>query len=144
MKKFIFILLITLAVGMLPSLIVGTSTDGLILPDFYPPRVLFPIVWTIIYILMSISLYLSTKKDDSTYKIYACQLGVNSLWTFIFFGLKLRLFAFVWLIFLFILAIIMFIKMIKINKLAALLQIPYMVWLSIASYLNLMIYLLNK
>lgn len=143
MKKFIILLIVTFFIGVIPSLLVGNDVTGLILPKFYPPKILFPIMWSILYLLMIISVYLATKNSDDAYKIYFIQLIVNAFWTVIFFGLKLRLLAFLWIIFLFILVIIMIKKFYKENKNAGLLQIPYIIWLLIAMYLNLSIYLLN-
>ena len=143
MKKFIILLIVTFFMGVIPSLLVGNDVTGLILPKFYPPKILFPIMWSILYLLMTISVYLATKNSDDAYKIYFIQLIVNAFWTVIFFGLKLRLLAFLWIIFLFILVIIMIKKFYKENKNAGLLQIPYIIWLLIAMYLNLSIYLLN-
>lgn len=143
MKKFIILLIVTFFIGVIPSLLVGNDVTGLILPKFYPPKILFPIIWSILYLLMTISVYLATKNSDDAYKIYFIQLIVNAFWTVIFFGLKLRLLAFLWIIFLFILVIIMIKKFYKENKNAGLLQIPYIIWLLIAMYLNLSIYLLN-
>lgn len=143
MKKFIILLIVTFFIGVIPSLLVGNDVTGLILPKFYPPKILFPIMWSILYLLMTISVYLATKNSDDAYKIYFIQLIVNAFWTVIFFGLKLKLLAFLWIIFLFILVIIMIKKFYKENKNAGLLQIPYIIWLLIAMYLNLSIYLLN-
>lgn len=143
MKKFIILLIVTFFIGVIPSLLVGNDVTGLILPKFYPPKILFPIIWSILYLLMTISVYLATKNSDDAYKIYFIQLIVNAFWTVIFFGLKLRLLAFLWIIFLFIFVIIMIKKFYKENKNAGLLQIPYIIWLLIAMYLNLSIYLLN-
>ena len=143
MKKFIILLIVTFFIGVIPSLLVGNDVTGLILPRFYPPKILFPIMWSILYLLMTISVYLATKNSDDAYKIYFFQLIVNTFWTVIFFGLKLRLIAFIWIILLFILVIIMIKKFYKENKMAGLLQIPYIIWLLIAMYLNLSIYLLN-
>ena len=97
---------------------------------------------------MAISLYIvsETKNLDieKSYLIYIAQLIVNSLWTLLFFGLKLRLFSFIWIILLIILVIIMIKNFYDKNKLAGLLQIPYLLWLIFAGYLNLMIYILNR
>ena len=143
MKQFIKIVLITFVIALIPSMIVGNSVDGLIKPVLYPPNILFPIVWSILYVLMSISFYIVYREDKSTSKIYFLQLIVNSLWTVIFFGLKLKLLAFFWLILIIILVLVMFIKFYKINKNSAYLLIPYLIWLFFAGYLNLSIYLLN-
>lgn len=93
MKKNIIILLITFGVAVLPTIFIDFNTDYLIKPALFPPKILFPIVWTIIYILMSISLYLSSKNDNDTYKVYGIQLILNSLWSPLFFLFKTYLFS---------------------------------------------------
>ena len=117
-------------------------------PPLSPSGIVFPIAWSILYLLMAISLYIvsETKSLDieKSYLIYIAQLIVNSLWTLLFFGLKLRLFSFIWIILLIILVIIMIKNFYDKNKLAGLLQIPYLLWLIFAGYLNLMIYILNR
>lgn len=144
MKKFIIILLATFLIGVVPSLITGSSTLGLVLPQFYPPKIVFPIVWTILFILMTISIYLASNYDDMPYIIYFIQLLLNAGWTIIFFGLKLRLFAFIWLLILLGVVIYMMISFFKYNKKSGYLLIPYVIWLLIAGYLNFAIYLLNR
>ena len=109
--------------------------------------ILFPIAWTILYILMGISYALLATKDliDSKTKLlYYVQLFVNALWSIFFFTLKWRLFAFVWILLLDVLVTLMIIDFYKKNKIAGLLQIPYLIWILFASYLNLSIYLLNN
>lgn len=113
-------------------------------PMYIPPKILFPIVWTILYIIMSITVTLATKDDDTPFIIYFIQLVVNSLWTVIFFFLKLRLLAAIWIGILIILVITMIYKFYQKNKLAGLLNIPYLMWLIFALYLNVAIYLLNR
>lgn len=144
MKKFIILLIVTFLIGVIPSLVFGSSTGSLILPKFYPPKVVFPLVWSILYILMVISLMLATKKSDKPYKIYFKQLIVNSLWTVLFFGLKLRLFSFIWILLLIYLVIKMIVIFYRENKVSGLLQIFYICWLIIAAYLNLAIVILNR
>ena len=77
-------------------------------------------------------------------RIYYLQLGVNALWSVFFFLLKWRLFSFFWILFLAVLVIIMIVKFYQKNKVAGLIQIPYILWVLFASYLNLFIYILNK
>ena len=79
----------------------------------------------------------------STRQLYYIQLAVNTLWSIIFFIFKWRLFAFIWILILIILVILMIIDFYKKNKLAGLLQIPYLLWLIFAAYLNLGVYILN-
>ena len=143
MKKFIIILVFTFLVSTFPSWLIKPNIDGLALPPFYPPTILFPIVWTILYILMSISLYLASKNTTSVYPIYIAQIIVNSLWTVIFFGLRLFSFGYLWIILLITLVIIMMYKFYKQNKISMYLLIPYLIWLFIALYLNIGIAVLN-
>ena len=82
--------------------------------------------------------------DRKTDLIYYMQLGVNLLWSIIFFVLKWRLFAFIWLVFLAILIVLMIKEFYNKNKIAGLLQIPYLLWIVFAGYLNIAVYLLNK
>lgn len=115
------------------------------MPDFTPPRILFPIVWSILYILMGISRYLIDNKNNNTsaIKIYRIQLIINLLWPILFFSFKLFFFSFIWIILLIILVIIMIIKFFKLSKTSALLQILYLLWIIFASILNFAIYQIN-
>lgn len=143
MKKFIIILLITFGVAVLPTIFIDFNTDYLIKPVVFPPKILFPIVWTILYILMSISLYLSSRNDNEVYKVYGMQLVLNSLWSPLFFLFKTYLFSTIELIFLIWFVVIMIYQMYCKNKIAGYLQIPYIIWLLFALYLNISIYILN-
>lgn len=132
------------AVGLLTSGAMDYST--LRQPPLSPPSILFPIVWTVLYILMGVSHGIVKDKstpDDTDKLIYYFQLGVNLLWPIAFFVLKWRLFAFFWLLLLDALVIIMLVRFYRRNKTAGLLQIPYTVWVLFATYLNLGIFLLN-
>lgn len=149
LKIYLKSILVPVIVGGISGLIISKSIDynSLIKPPFSPPSIVFPIVWTILYILMGVSYgILKDKKvlDEKSKIIYYLQLFVNALWPILFFTLKYRLFAFIWIILLDILVIIMIIAFYKKNKLSGILQIPYLVWTLFASYLNLYIYLLNK
>ena len=146
-KKLIISIIIPLGLGFLVGLLSnsGSNYKDLIQPVFAPPSWVFPVVWTILYILMGISDYL-VKEELNTNKslnIYKYQLGVNLLWSFIFFNFKWYLFAFIWIILLIILVIKMIKEFININKTSGYLQIPYLIWLIFAAILNLSIYILN-
>lgn len=149
-KRLIGIIIITILIGSVFSIFVVNNMDyynELIKPKLSPPGILFPIVWTVLYILMGISYYITTEEEPNNNVnkiIYFTQLIVNSLWTLLFFGLELRLFSFIWIILLIALVIAMIINFYKINKTAAYLQIPYLLWITFASYLNLSLYILNK
>ena len=151
MKKLITSLLISLGVGGLSALITSGSMDvysTLIKPPFAPPSILFPIVWTILYILMGISAYMiyDSYGDEKNValKTYLFQLLINFIWPIFFFVLGYRLIALIIILILLISIIYMIIRFYKINKIAAYLQIPYLVWVSFATYLNYAFYILNK
>ena len=147
-KKFLFYLIITFVIGGLFTPLTFSSEfyESLVKP-FDIPQIIFPIVWSILYILMSISIYMISNtndiKKDESIKIYFIQLVINSLWTLFFFGLKLIGFSALWIVLLTIVVIIMFIKFYKIKPLAAYINIPYIIWLILATMLNISIYILN-
>lgn len=143
MKKFIIILLITFGVTLVPTIFIDFDTSSLIKPALFPPKIIFPIMWTLLYILMSISLYLSTKYDNDIFKVYGIQLVLNSLWSPLFFSFKTYLFSTIELIVLIIFVSIMIYQMYSKNKVAGYLQIPYIIWLVFALYLNISIFILN-
>lgn len=148
---FLFILMALIA-GGIGALLGGDMKDfnNVQKPVLTPSAITFPIVWTILYILMGISSYLiCCNKTDQKFIFSACisyilQLIVNAIWPLIFFRFKLYFIAFLWLILLIILVINMIIKFYNLKPLAAILQIPYVIWLIFAGYLNLAIYFLNK
>lgn len=148
LKKIIIIIILTILIGSFFSFFVSMDIYNVLKkPNLSPPSYVFPIAWIIIYIMISISLYLvtNTKKNGNFdyYMIYVIQLIVNSLWTFIFFGLECFLFSFFWILLLIILVLFMTYIYYQNNKYSAYLLIPYICWLMFAAYLNLQIYLLN-
>lgn len=143
-KKLIIIILVTFLVGGIFSFFtMNNDTYQNLIKPFEIPTIVFPIVWSIIYLLISISYYL-VSGNKKTLKIYALQLVINSLWTLIFFGLNMYLFAFFWLLLLLGVVIYMTVEFYKIDKRTLYLNIPYILWLLFAGYLNLSIYLLNR
>ena len=150
-KALLISILISVGVGVLSSVITMNGMENynnLAKPSLVPPNWAFPIVWTILYILMGISAYLVYSTDspyrNEALRIYALQLAVNFLWSIIFFNLNMILLAFFWLILLAGLIVLMIISFCKVNKTAAYLQIPYLLWVLFAGYLNLSIYLMNR
>ncbi len=142
-------ILIPLAVGSLSALFSGNMSiySTLNRPALSPPAVLFPIIWTLLYILMGISSYLiyrsnSASKTD-TLTVYAIQLFFNFCWSIVFFRFSWYLFSFFWLLALIALIVLMIYRFFLISKTAAYLQIPYLLWCIFAAYLNFMIYLIN-
>ena len=121
--------------------------DKINTPPLSPPGWLFPIVWTILFILMGVSAAIiftdnSTKKDDALF-IYAVSLVLNFSWSIFFFNLLSFIIAFIILVALWLSIILTIIKYYKINKFAAWLQLPYLFWVTFAGYLNFAIILLN-
>lgn len=148
-KTYAKTILIPVAVGLIIGLITSNAIEynTLIKPALAPPSILFPIVWTILYILMGVSYGILETNNLLTTEIkfiYYTQLFVNAMWSILFFVFEWRLFAFIWLLLLILLVIIMIIKFYNQNKIAGLLQIPYLLWLIFAGYLNLSIYILNR
>ncbi len=143
---------IPLAVGGLAALLTKDSMDiyqTIVKPPLAPPGILFPIVWSILYVLMGIGSVLIYNSDAEKIEkrtallLYAVQLVVNFFWSILFFDKRLFLASFVLLVFLWLLIIAMIKRFGKISKAAAWLQVPYLLWVTFAGYLNLAIYFLN-
>ena len=145
----IIAILIPIAVGTLSALFSGNMQiySNINKPALSPPGILFPIVWTILYILMGISSYIiyvsNGPSGESALRTYALQLFFNFFWSIIFFRFKLFFTAFVWLLVLIFLIIKMIFQFYRIKLTAAYLQIPYLLWCLFAAYLNFMIFRLN-
>lgn len=138
-KRLIIMIIITFIIGNLFVPFVNYNEFNLInKPPFSPPKIVFPIVWTILFILMSIAITISYNQKN--FKIYIIQLIFNSTWTLLFFIFKFYLVSIIWII------ILLYFNKLMINtynKKAKYLLIPYFTWLLIALYLNIGIYLLN-
>lgn len=147
MNKFkLFIaILIPVVIGGIVGFIINPYIDynSLVQPPLSPPSIVFPIVWTILYVLMGISYYLLKNPSKKEKIIYFIQLGVNALWSVFFFIGKFYLFSFIWIVLLDVLVIFMTGIFYHNNKASAYLQIPYLIWILFATYLNLGIYILN-
>ncbi len=151
--KNIWKLIISILLPFLVSVIGGLFTVSsvstwyvtLIKPSFNPPNWIFGPVWTILYLMMGISLYLVwiKKYDKSAFILFGIQLVLNALWSILFFGIKSPLYAFIEIIFLWVAILLTIIYFYKINKTSAYLLIPYILWVSFASVLNLAILILN-
>ncbi|MGN2337654.1 TspO/MBR family protein [Clostridium cagae] len=134
--------------GIMPYM--GELYDSLNKPFFAPPGSVFPIVWTILYILMGIACYrvyiLKYRGIDTSSAIftYSIQLLLNFLWVFIFFGLRLYGIAFIELLIILFFAVLTFIKFYNKDKIAGLLFIPYLLWLTYAGVLNFYVWMLNE
>lgn len=150
---FIIAIIIPLFIGGLSAFLTRDNMniyDEINTPPLSPPGILFPVVWTVLYILMGVSSGLiwlkrgeNREKAENALLIYAVSLVFNFIWSIIFFNFRLFLLSFIWLVVLLILIILTTIKYKKILPIAAFLQIPYVLWVTFAGYLNFGIYLLN-
>lgn len=152
-KTYTFWVLLAEAVGALSGFL---SREGMRLfsenanqPPLSPPAILFPIVWGILYALMGIGaarVWLSAESAQRSrgLNLFVAQLVVNFFWSLIFFNLEAYGFALVWLLLLWGLVAWMFDSFRKVDSLAAWLQIPYLIWLTFAAYLNAGVWFLNR
>lgn len=145
-------ILVPLAIGGLSALFtIGSMKDfeALRQPPLSPPSWLFPIVWTLLFVLMGTASYIVVEtpsmpeKKERAFKSYFLQLGFNFLWSIIFFNFGAYEIAFVWLLALLCLIVVTAVRFFSINRLAGLLLLPYIAWVSFAGYLNLAIAYLN-
>lgn len=155
-KKLVICLLIPQLAGLLGSIANFTSLDSwyisLVKPSFNPPSWIFGPVWTFLFLLMGLSLYLVWQKKGSfhkkqwnlTIKIFSVQLGLNILWSYLFFFFHNPLAGFLEIILLWIFILLNIIYFYKLNKTAGLLLVPYLLWVSFATFLNFNLWILNR
>lgn len=146
-------LLLPLVVGMLSAAMTSramTAYGGMNKPPLSPPAWLFPVAWTILYLMMGLaSYYVLNAQADSRSKstaliFYGVQLMMNFMWSILFFNCGMYLLAFFWLLALWCIVIICAFRFFSISKTAAWLLVPYILWLSFAGYLNLGAHMLKQ
>lgn len=152
-RPYIWSIVVTLAIGGLSAFLIRNDVPfynaNIIKPAFTPPDWLFPIVWNILYVLMGwglgrvLSHSTSSQERSAAIQIYAIQLFFNFLWSIVFFHVRAFWFAWVWLLILWLLILCMIFVFYRTSKLAAVLQIPYFLWVTFAAYLNFMVARLN-
>ena len=151
-KIYAVFLLITGAVGGLSALLTNMGMDSYktaAKPPLTPPDIVFPVVWSILFTLMAISAARVWLTDNSRLRnrsmlVYFLQLFFNFFWSILFFNFQSYGLAFIWIIGLWLLILLMIVKFYQVDRIAGLLQIPYLLWVTFAAYLNFMIYQLNK
>ncbi len=153
-KPYVISIAIALSVGALAALLTRNSMNvysDIRLPPLAPPSILFPIVWTILYILMGVSAAMiatdriaDAEQKERALATYAASLVFNFAWSIIFFRFRSFFVALLCLLVLLFLIIKTIIEYRKINPIAAYLQIPYALWVTFAGYLNAAIWLLNR
>jgi tryptophan-rich sensory protein len=147
--KLALCIIVSLLAGVIGGLFTKTDAGSwystIVKPSFNPPNWLFGPVWTLLYILMGISLYLAiihgAKKKAKI--LFGTQLALNTLWSIIFFGMENPLLAFICIIILWIAILLTIVEFWKTSKTAVYLLMPYILWVTFASALNLAIVLLN-
>lgn len=151
-KTYVIWILIAEAVGALSGFLSRSGMEQysavINQPPLSPPMILFPIVWGILYALMGfgaarISLAPPSAERSTALNLYVIQLVVNFFWSLIFFNAQAFGFAFFWLLLLWVLVLAMTIVFRLVDPLAAYLQIPYLLWLTFAAYLNAAVWYLN-
>jgi len=136
--------------GFFTASSVNTWYATLTKPAFSPPNWLFSPVWITLYLLMGISLFLVWRKGLQTEGIktallfFGVQLALNTLWSILFFGLKMPLLAVIEILILWYFILITLLKFRRISKPAALLLVPYLLWVSFAAVLNFFLWYLNR
>ena len=146
--QYIVNIAVALAVGGLSSILTNEgqkSFNELFMQSpLTPPSWVFPVVWTVLYILMAVGYTLVRNKGENCgQQLYRVQLLFNFVWPILFFNFNLFLFSFIWLVALLILVILMAKEFYGCVRIAGLLQIPYILWLLFAGYLNFVVFLLN-
>lgn len=148
-KPYILFPAATLAAGGLAALIAGGTEIYKYIerPPLSPPSWLFPVVWTVLYILIGVAAAIVYSSNDldkgKALKFYWLQLAVNMIWPILFFGFRMFAFSIIWLILLILLAAVTTVKFFEIEKTAGCLMLPYIVWCLFALYLNFGIAILN-
>lgn len=150
-KKFLLCLAIPLGVGGVSALLTSGNMqlfEEINKPPLSPPGWLFPVVWTILYISMGVALYLvvmakDTKNNLPAYISFGVQLFFNFFWSIIFFNARAFLFAFIWLVLLWVAIVANIYFFYQVNKTAGKILILYLIWVTFAGYLNFGIFLLN-
>lgn len=150
-KELLICLAIPLAVGGLSALLSGGMSDYQMLnqPPLSPPGWVFPVVWSILYLLMGYASYrvltsgADRKQIRQALTLYGAQLFFNFLWSPVFFGLEWRLVAFLILIVLWLLIYLTMKAFSEIDEWAGNLLLPYILWVTFAGYLNFGVFLLN-
>lgn len=152
-KTYVFWIVLTEAVGALAGLLTREATQiynaTIQKPQLSPPAIVFPVVWAVLYALMGVSAARVYLMPPSVARsrgllLYLAQLFFNFVWSIIFFNFQGFGLAFVWLAVLWVLILWMILTFRRVDPLSALLQVPYLLWVTFAGYLNFGVWMLNK
>lgn len=153
-KRKIIVYVVSIIVVELLGFVVGMATkagtalyaESIVKPPLAPPGIVFPIAWTILYCLMAVGfarVLLNENRTNRAVLLFLTQLTLNLMWCFIFFTAQAYIAAFIELVIMLIIVILMSCEFSKIDRIAGILQIPYIIWLCFAAYLNMGVILLN-
>ncbi len=152
-RSYLLWILLTEAVGALAAVLTQSAPllyeGGFLKPPLSPPAAVFPVVWTVLYALMGVAAARISRKPPSAarslaLRLYLVQLAVNFLWSVWFFSFGAYAFAFFWLVLLWALIVRMTLSFLELDRTAALLQLPYLLWVLFAGYLNFGVWMLNR
>lgn len=153
LRPYLFWIAVTITVAVLAGILTNGSMgnyEAAAKAPLTPPSAVFPIVWSVLYLLMAISAGLIVQSDapakekEQAINLYAVQLVLNFFWSIIFFNMGLYFLSFLWLLALWLLILVMIVQFFKISKAAAWLNVPYFLWVTFAGYLNFMVWYLNR
>lgn len=147
LRVLIFILIFNFLGGYISSLLSGDQKlvyNSLEKPWFSPPSIVFPIVWSILYFLLAVAIFLNYKKDGKDFLIYFISMFINFSWSYIFFAQRLYGIGFLIIIVLIVLCVYLGIRFLKNSKIASLIMLIYLLWLSYAGLLNYFIWVYNE
>ena len=152
--KIILVVVVCVTIGYLSGMVTRDSIitwyPTLVKPVFNPPNWIFAPVWTLLYIMMAIAagLVWTSDYEDKAVKralgFFAIQFGLNALWSYLFFGLHNPALALIEIVLLLLMIFETYSQFKKINKLAGVLLLPYLAWVSFAMVLNFSIWWLNR
>jgi len=144
LKNALIILFPLICASLITSVIDTSIYNSISKPPLSPPGFIFPITWSVLYLLMGISLYLIKKEKNSRgMLLFFIQLVINLIWPIVFFSLRWFLISSLLIIWLLYFVTLMIKEFYYIKKSAAYLQLPYLIWLIFALYLNIGIVILN-
>ena len=152
-KVYVFWILLSEAVGAFSGWItregIARYNAEVLKPALTPPAIVFPIVWTILFALMGIGaakIFLAPASEERTQalRVFGIQLAANVVWSLLFFNLQVFGLALLWLLLLWALILWMILQFAKVDGKAAVLQIPYLFWVTFAVYLNTAVSVLNR
>ena len=145
-KKFIVSFCIVIGFVLISMILTKNSMDfyeEMAKPSIAPPAILFPIVWSILYTILAFTIY-RFYEEKEIMKWLIINLAINIIWPILFFRFEMLFVSVIWLVLIIISLIITLLKIYKVDKKYAYFNLPYLLWLFFALYLNISVYILNR